>query len=386
MFLRAAARSSRSCSSGRARRVVLPSRPPRAGVARGGEMADVVALARSDRAACIHGSRVPLRHLACLARDRRRGDRGSRPSSFVCTAMIYACLAFLREWASPLTWATSSLAGSASGFTLAAAFAAVVAPDVVRFLVGCALVLTLAASRRRIASLIRNARLRPKSTLQTALGIKHPHIVQRSMGFMGGSFNTREFFHGRSPMALRSIKWIFLATAFAIPLALQAAVWLGASPFVLPVAFVDPVRRPAGRALVLLRRSESSTEPLLPGDRVGPVLCRWSNPTAARSARDFSKALSTPRKRVGRRRCRASSSPRARRAISSCSASAASRRLRASCRAPTGRACAIGCAPPTACSGRSRLPSRRPAPSPTRCATAPTSRSRTPMAVRCWRR
>jgi len=156
---------------------------------------------------------------------------------FVCTAMIYACLAFLREWATPLTVGNFALAGSASGFTLAAAFAAAVAPDVVRFLVGCALVLTLAATVCRIASLVRNARLRPKSTLQTALGIKHPHIVQRSMGFMGGSFNTREFFHGRSRAALRSVKWVFLAAAFAIPLALQGAVWLGASPFVLPVAF-----------------------------------------------------------------------------------------------------------------------------------------------------
>jgi sulfite dehydrogenase (quinone) subunit SoeC len=156
---------------------------------------------------------------------------------FVCTAMIYACLAFLREWATPLTVGNFVLAGTASGFTLAAAFAAAAAPDHVRFLASGALVLTLAAAACRITSLIRNARLRPKSTLQTALGIKHPHIVQKSMGFMGGSFNTREFFHGRSPRALRSVKWIFLAAAFAIPLALQGAVVLGASPVVLPLAF-----------------------------------------------------------------------------------------------------------------------------------------------------
>jgi sulfite dehydrogenase (quinone) subunit SoeC len=156
---------------------------------------------------------------------------------FVCTAMIYACLAFLREWATPLTVGNFVLAGSASGFTLAAAFAAAVAPEVVRFLTGGALVLTLAAAACRIASLVRNTRLRPKSTLQTALGIKHPHIVQRSMGFMGGSFNTREFFHGRSRQALRSVKWIFLAAAFAIPLALQGATWLGAAPAMLWPAF-----------------------------------------------------------------------------------------------------------------------------------------------------
>jgi hypothetical protein len=52
-------------------------------------------------------------------------------------------------------------------------------------------------------SLRRNARLKPKSTLQSAIGIRHPQIAQRAMGFMGGSFNTREFFHGQSPGTLR---------------------------------------------------------------------------------------------------------------------------------------------------------------------------------------
>jgi len=157
---------------------------------------------------------------------------------FVCTAMIYACLAFLREWATPLTVGNFVLAGGASGFALAAALAGARAPEVARFLIGGAFVLTLAAAACRVASLARNARLRPKSTLQTALGIKHPHIVQRSMGFMGGSFNTREFFHGRSRQALRSVKWIFLATAFAVPLALEGAAWLGAPAALLWAAFV----------------------------------------------------------------------------------------------------------------------------------------------------
>jgi DMSO reductase anchor subunit len=69
---------------------------------------------------------------------------------------------------------------------------------------------------------MRNARLKPKSTMQTAIGIKHPHIVQRSMGSMGGSFNTREFFHGKSPAFLRAIKPTFLLLAFVVPLALLA--------------------------------------------------------------------------------------------------------------------------------------------------------------------
>jgi DMSO reductase anchor subunit len=147
---------------------------------------------------------------------------------YVCTAMIYACLPFLREWASPLTIANFILLGTASGFTLAAAFAAMAAPGLTRFLTGWALTLTLLGGAARVASLVRNARLRPKSTLQTAIGVKHPRIVQKSMGFMGGSFNTREFFHGCSRTALRSVKGVFLVMAFVIPALLLVAVRGGA--------------------------------------------------------------------------------------------------------------------------------------------------------------
>ena len=61
---------------------------------------------------------------------------------------------------------------------------------------------------------------RAKSTLQSAIGIRHPVIVQRAQGFMGGSFNTREFFHGRSVEALRTVKWFFLAAGFCLPAAM----------------------------------------------------------------------------------------------------------------------------------------------------------------------
>jgi DMSO reductase anchor subunit len=147
---------------------------------------------------------------------------------FLCTAMIYACVPFLREWASPLTVLNYTLLGSASGFTLAAAFSAWRAPDLTRFFVGWAIILTVLGCASRIASLVRNHRLKPGSTLETAIGIKHPRIVQKAMGFMGGSFNTREFFHGRAPVFLRSVKWLFLVGAFAIPLLLLATVWSGA--------------------------------------------------------------------------------------------------------------------------------------------------------------
>lgn len=157
---------------------------------------------------------------------------------FVCTGMIYACLPFLREWASPLTVINYTLMGTASGFTLAAAYSAWAGPTLTPFLAGWALILTLVAFAGRAASLLRNARLRPKSTLQTAIGIKHPRIVQKSQGFLGGSFNTREFFHGRSSAFLRSIRWLFPVAAFAIPSLLLGAFLGGGTAVLLPVAVV----------------------------------------------------------------------------------------------------------------------------------------------------
>lgn len=157
---------------------------------------------------------------------------------FVCTAMIYACLPFLREWHSPLTVCNYILLGGASGFTLATALAAHAAPELTRFFGVWAIIITLLAWVGRGASLIRNSRLKPKSTLQTAVGIKHPRIAQKSRGFTGGSFNTREFFHGRTQAVLRSVKWLFLLGAFAIPAALLAAATAANAGIVLALAFV----------------------------------------------------------------------------------------------------------------------------------------------------
>jgi DMSO reductase anchor subunit len=145
---------------------------------------------------------------------------------YVCTGMIYACLRFLQEWHSPLTVVNYLLLGSASGFTLCAAWAAWVAPDAAREIALAALGLTLAGLVTRGASLVRNARLKPRSSLQSAIGVKHPRIAQKSQGAIAGSFNTREFFHARGPGALRKLKWLFLAGAFVLPAALLIAGFL----------------------------------------------------------------------------------------------------------------------------------------------------------------
>jgi DMSO reductase anchor subunit len=136
---------------------------------------------------------------------------------YYVTAMIYTCIKFMQEWATPLTIVNYTLLGCASGFTLATALAAAWEPAVAPALARAALLLTLAAAAARAASLVRNARLRPKSTLQSAIGIHHPRIAQKSQGFMGSSFNTREFFHGKTRQVVQSVKWTFLLLAFVLP-------------------------------------------------------------------------------------------------------------------------------------------------------------------------
>jgi DMSO reductase anchor subunit len=154
---------------------------------------------------------------------------------FLCTGMIYACLRFLQEWHTPLTVVNYVVLGCASGFLLAAALATAMAQDVSPLMASMALFLTLLGCATRGASLVRNARLRPHSTVQSALGVKHPKIAQKAQGAIAGSFNTREFFHGRSAKVLRQVKWSFLVLAFIAPALLLLGGWL-ATAFALQYA------------------------------------------------------------------------------------------------------------------------------------------------------
>lgn len=156
---------------------------------------------------------------------------------FVSTGMIYACLRFLQEWHSPLTVINFILLGGASGFTLATLCAAVFAPSQAGFFGGWAIIITLLAFIGRSSSLWRNARLKPKSTLQTAIGIKHPRIVQTAQGAMGGSFNTREFFHGKSASFFSTIKVAFMLLAFVAPVLLLIVNLTYTSTLLLGIAF-----------------------------------------------------------------------------------------------------------------------------------------------------
>lgn len=142
---------------------------------------------------------------------------------FLCTGMIYACVKMLQEWATPLTVINYTLLGWASGFTLATAFADFHGAGLSEFFGSWAIVLTILALFGRSASLFRNARLKPKSTMESAIGIRHARIEQKAQGSMGGSFNTREYFHGASKGKYQNVKWLFLVLVFPIPLVLLSS-------------------------------------------------------------------------------------------------------------------------------------------------------------------
>jgi DMSO reductase anchor subunit len=142
---------------------------------------------------------------------------------WLCTAMIYACLRFIEEWAHPLTFVNFVLTGLASGSILAvaagslageAAFVAALAP--------LAVAATLVACGARLLALRRNAGLRHRSSVQSATGIAAPRLVQTSMGMSAGSFNTREFFHGASRATLRTVRIAAVVLGFVAPALLAA--------------------------------------------------------------------------------------------------------------------------------------------------------------------
>lgn len=142
---------------------------------------------------------------------------------FLCTGMIYACIKMLQEWATPLTVVNYTLFGGASGFLLATVFAAWQGSEQTGFFAVWTIILSLLVLITRSATLIRNARIKPKSTMETAIGIRHGQIQQKAQGAMGGSFNTKEFFHHASKRKYRNVKWMFLVLVFPVPLFLLSA-------------------------------------------------------------------------------------------------------------------------------------------------------------------
>lgn len=157
---------------------------------------------------------------------------------FICTAMIYASLKFLAEWHSALTVINYTLLGLASGFMLAAAFSAYSGIDLLVFYGTWAVIFTLMALLSRVASLMRNRRLRQGISLKSAIGAHHSSMRQQTQGFTGGSFNTREFFHGKSAARVRQIRYAFLLMVFPLPVLLIGAAYLTQSSTLPLIAFL----------------------------------------------------------------------------------------------------------------------------------------------------
>ena len=124
-----------------------------------------------------------------------------------------------------------------SAAAVAAALAAALAPILARPYAIAAMALATAALAVRIASILRNARLKPRSTLQSAIGVRDPVVRQVSQGFTAGAFNTREFFHGRSFRFMQALRFTFPLLAFIVPTILVSVGIATASPGVLATAF-----------------------------------------------------------------------------------------------------------------------------------------------------
>jgi DMSO reductase anchor subunit len=142
---------------------------------------------------------------------------------YLCTGMIYAAIKAIREWAHPIVPINYLVLGVASGLLLAAALAAGFGSASAVVLGALALVATVLGAATRGYALWRHLQLVPKTTLQSAIGVRHPRIVQKSQGSMGGSFNTREFFHQRSPGFVLRMRWVAAVLGFGLPVLALAA-------------------------------------------------------------------------------------------------------------------------------------------------------------------
>jgi DMSO reductase anchor subunit len=147
-----------------------------------------------------------------------------------CTGQIYACLRFIQEWAHPLTLLNFTLIGLSTGLVLGCALAGAMGErTALAEWAPRALAATLAAWATRVLALRRNARLKPKSTAQSATGLQAPRLVQKSMGMSAGAFNTREFFHGATQAAIAQVRRALHLLGFALPATLMAAALWSAS-------------------------------------------------------------------------------------------------------------------------------------------------------------
>jgi DMSO reductase anchor subunit len=145
---------------------------------------------------------------------------------WVCTAKIYQCIRFIQEWSHPSTLTNFILLGLASGLILLELLIALWGESAAQIMDAplsiTAFILLFLAFNLKLWIWRRNRGLKPKSNLSTATGIKGSNIRQTSMGLMGGSFNTREFFHHQTDRVIANLRKIILLCAYVIPMILMA--------------------------------------------------------------------------------------------------------------------------------------------------------------------
>ncbi len=146
---------------------------------------------------------------------------------FLCTAMIYACLPFLREWASPLTVINFTLLGGASGFTLAAPSRAgsrrtsCASSQAGHSSSPCSALRAASPRSSGIRACGPNRRCRPPS----GSSIRASHR-SRWDSWADRSIRASSSIASRDRM-LHRVKWMFLLAAFAIPLGAAGRLLVG---------------------------------------------------------------------------------------------------------------------------------------------------------------
>ena len=167
---------------------------------------------------------------------------------WVCTAMIYQCIRFIQEWAHPATMVNFIALGMSSGWFLLMVLLtlwsilhpnqAVVTSSNIAGVAGFTGFLILLSLSLKLWIWKRNRGLKPKSNLQSATGIKTGFVRQISMGMMGGSFNTREFFHQQSSFFVANVRKIAFFGTYLLPVLLLTIVVSNGTLSVLVLAFV----------------------------------------------------------------------------------------------------------------------------------------------------
>ena len=145
---------------------------------------------------------------------------------WICTAKIYQCIQFIQEWSHPSTLSNFILLGLTSGGLLLELLLIIwngsSVPLGMSLISGTNFILLFLALNLKLWIWRRNQKLKPKSNLASATGIKGSNIRQTSMGFMGGSFNTREFFHHQTDRVISNIRKLILLMAYVGPMILLA--------------------------------------------------------------------------------------------------------------------------------------------------------------------